>query len=154
MKYTLLAISTMLFTGAVLANPNDDFVSLGFVHIKDGSHSGSGIGFTAARISDGKEFGVVSSFDYSEIDISNTTVQYYDAFVGPIYKPELKEWLRVYPLVGLAYANDDGSSNSSFAYGAGVQVSLSEQPYYFELNYKKVKDYDTHVVQLSAGYNF
>lgn len=154
MKYTLLAISTILLTGTAFANLNDDYVSLGLVYIKDGSHSGAGVGFTAARISDGKEFGVVSSFDYSEIDHANTTSRYYDAFVGPIYRPESKDWLRVYPLVGLAFASADDSSNSSFAYGAGVQFSLSEQPYYVELNYKKVKDYDTHIVQLSAGYNF
>jgi hypothetical protein len=154
MKYTLLALSAILLTGAAYAQQDDDYVSIGYAHINDSDYSGSGVGISAAKINDGNEFGIVSSFDYAEIDISDNTVKYYDVFIGPIYRPKAHDWLRVYPLVGFVYAHHNGDSNSHFAYGGGVQMSLPEQPYYVEVNYKKVDDYDTNIMQFAIGYNF
>jgi hypothetical protein len=160
--FSVLAVSAV-------AQAQDDYFSGGLSILGVSGDYQVGAGFTAARIHDGNQWGVVSSFDLTKKD----DAMIYDFFVGPIYQPISKPWLRVYPLIGFGYyylnghAEMDGASyegghydRPGFAYGAGFQFSLEDSPYYLEFNYKRLEfpnelaGFNFDVTYLGMGYNF
>lgn len=159
---SLLAVSTISYA-------EDDYFSAGLSILGVSGDYQGGAGFTAARIKEGNQWGIVSSFDVTRKD----EAMVYDALIGPVYQPQSKPWLRVYPLIGFGYfylngdAKLDGDmytgghyDRPGLAYGAGIQISLDNSPLYLEFNYKRLElpnelaDFDFDVTFFGIGCNF
>ncbi|MGX9416435.1 outer membrane beta-barrel protein [Vibrio sp. RC27] len=173
MKPQIILLS--LLAACTTVQAEDDYFSAGLSVIgvnvdKHGGDFNYGAGFTAAKIHDGNNWGVVSSFDVTSID----SAVVYDALVGPIYQFPEAPWLRLYPLIGLGYFYSNGSGSldgdrfraehydrPGFAYGGGAQFSIVEnKPIYLEVNYKRLElrselsDYNFDVMFFGFGFNF
>ncbi len=163
--FTMLALTGV--TGSVLAD--DDYFSAGISSLRVSGEQEIGGGFTAAKINDGNQWGVVSSFDYSK----KNDASIYDFMAGPIYQPKSESWLRIYPLVGFGYFYLNGNvtldgghyigvhyDRPGVAYGIGLQASFPDSRFYAELNYKKLQlpnelsDFDFEITYLGVGCNF
>lgn len=167
MKTQWLLLSALALTSAVQAE--DDYFSVGPSLLRASGDNQYGAGFSAAKINEGKEWGVIGSFDYTRKNDASV----YDLMVGPVFQPENKPWLRVYPLIGFGYFYLNGDvtldgtdyigrhyDRPGFAYGAGIQVSIPDSRVYVELNYKKLElpnelsDFNFDVTYLGVGCNF
>jgi hypothetical protein len=169
MKFTLLLLSTLTASTFANAQAQDDYLSVGISALNISGDYTGGVGITGAKIEDGKQLGIIGSFDVTKRD----DAVIYDFFVGPVYRPESHQWLRLYPLVGFGYYYLDGNvemdgghyqgghyDRPGFAYGAGLQVSVPNSSAYLELNHKRIafpnelKDFTFDVTYLGFGYNF
>jgi hypothetical protein len=167
MKLKLLILSILaITTNSIAAN---DFASIGAARLGVSGDHEFGVGISGARIDEGKEWGLQSSFDFARKDDAKV----FDLMLGPIYRPASSPWLRAYPFAGVSYFSLNGNANlagndytgvhyerAGFAYGAGFQISIPNSPVYIEANYKKMvishelNDFNFDMTYLGIGCNF
>jgi len=185
---TLITLTSALASFSVNAgNSYSGFLSAGIVDAKatyelEGiDQAPSGFGINYAFIQPGNNLGVIfgiqtSSDDgvyYYEGRTLDASLDMSDFSVGPIYRFENANWLKLYPTVGVTYFDGEiwvsGGSEGQYSirdddlwfnYGLGLQVSLPYTPIFLDFNYKVIipsgnySEFDIDSFYLGVGYSF
>lgn len=175
MKKTTLLFSTLIACAmGVSAAQATQTVSLGYAQAKvDNFKDPKGI--TAKYHYQGDSaLGIIGSFtylgakeDYYDRDFNSndtTKIKYYSLMAGPSYR--FNEYVSVYGLAGIgrgkssweegdAFRQSGSESKSSFAYGAGIQITPVAN-WAIDIGYEGTKIYETRVdgFNIGVGYRF
>lgn len=170
MNYKLLAVLGLFPLGAqaeYIPQKNSSF-SIGYSqlmleHESEKERIG-GVGLSGISFKQSQNIGFAVSLDYFNDDISdNTKAEVWDITIGPAFRFDELNWLRVYPLAGAVFSSIEScqagqcaeASEIDFTFGAGAQLLLGDSGVLVDINYKKVNmAIDSNMLFLGVGYAF
>ena len=163
----------------------ENYVSVGAVfgafkgyNVIDQSLKGFGVNY--ARINNNSNLGFIISLqnstsdsEYFDLNYGNIDVEYKitSLSIGPIYRPSILNWLKLYADIGGTYFDAKVKENQTqlsstdddlwFSYSIGAQISVPKTPIFIDASYKSIRtsgdfsglDINNHFF-LGAGYSF
>ncbi|CED57490.1 putative exported protein [Aliivibrio wodanis] len=159
----VFGLCPLIVQAEYISEKNSSF-SIGYsqLMLKEGSFKEdlNGIGFSGVSFKQKKNIGFVVSADYFQKDmVSGDTAEIWDLTVGPAFRFDDINWLRVYPLIGASFSSFEPVARDTdkvhFTVGFGTQFHLGESGMLIDINYKKIDmEIDSNMLFIGLGYAF